>query len=120
MMHLQDHGLIPVWGEIQLSDVRLEEVSVTKVTIVFLVLFHKLLHEIHSCHMMGLTNEVARVSSSGEERCVRSDILQKVVVILMFQKKQHSSNLPQSSYITCTCKHMHILIINKLTNPEIM
>lgn len=55
---------LPVFGDLQLCDVSLNECHVAVVTIVRPVFLHKALHEIHSCHVFGFGQQVAGVATA--------------------------------------------------------
>lgn len=54
----------PVFGDLQLCDVGLNECHVAVVTIVLSVFLHKALHEIHSRHVFGFGQQVAGVATA--------------------------------------------------------
>lgn len=54
----------PVFGDLQLCDVSLNECHVAVVTIVLSVFLHKALHKIHSRHVFGFGQQVAGVATA--------------------------------------------------------
>lgn len=54
----------PVFGDLQLCDVSLNECHVAVVTIVLFVFLHKALHEIHSRHVLGVGQQVVGVATA--------------------------------------------------------
>lgn len=54
----------PVFGDLQLCDVSLNECHVAVVTIVLSIFLHKALHEIHSHHVLGFGHQVAGVATA--------------------------------------------------------
>lgn len=58
----------PVWGDIQPCDISLDEGDVAVMTIVLPVFLHKAFHEVHSGHMVGLSQQVAGVSAADTQQ----------------------------------------------------
>lgn len=53
----------PVWGQVQLCHISLEEGNVVVVPVALPVLFHKVLHEIHGGHVGRPFQQMAGVST---------------------------------------------------------
>lgn len=53
----------PLFRKLQVCNICLDKLCVSKVTVLFLVFFHKVLHKVHGCHMMCLANQMSCVSS---------------------------------------------------------
>lgn len=75
----------PLFGKLQLCDICLDKFCVSKVTVLFLVFFHKVLHKVHSCHMMCFANEMTCVSSG----TIKGHIFIKTAGQLLQQLNNH-------------------------------
>lgn len=82
----------PVWGDIQLCDISLDEGSVAMVTIFLSVPLHKALHEVHGCHMGSLGQQVAGVTTANT--CVSYSTLIKCSPMLNTSRTQILGILP--------------------------